>query len=194
MTGLLFVIATSPAMLEDEFNAWYDLEHIPGRLAIEGFLTAERFVSTSRPRRYLALYDLARAEVLHTPQYLGIAGANDTPWTRRIVARAHFLRMELAQTHPGEQATGRAARILVLRFTAPDRAAAAAIEAAARQAFPERPGWQLRLFEGAGADAGAVVVMAEGPTDPAALLGPETFGDAARHLDLMETFQPYGPR
>ena len=29
---------------EDEFNDWYDLEHIPQRLAIKGFINAERWI------------------------------------------------------------------------------------------------------------------------------------------------------
>ena len=30
------------AVAEDEFNAWYDTEHIPERLRIEGFINAVR--------------------------------------------------------------------------------------------------------------------------------------------------------
>ena len=47
-----------PAEFEEEFNAWYDTEHVPERLGIPGFESGLRYVSADRPRRYLALYDL----------------------------------------------------------------------------------------------------------------------------------------
>ena len=48
--GLLLVISDPPAAFEEEFNAWYDTDHIPERLAIPGFETGTRFVSTDRSR------------------------------------------------------------------------------------------------------------------------------------------------
>src|SRR4029077_5154520 len=37
-TGLLMVWADVPASKEDEFNRWYNEEHLPERMAIPGFL------------------------------------------------------------------------------------------------------------------------------------------------------------
>jgi len=37
--------------MEEEFNAWYDSEHLPERLAIPGFRSA-------REGKYLATYEL----------------------------------------------------------------------------------------------------------------------------------------
>ena len=62
--GFLLVLMDCPTYLEDEFNAWYDTEHIPERLAIPGFETGLRFVCLEGHPRYLAMYDLERPEVL----------------------------------------------------------------------------------------------------------------------------------
>ena len=42
-TGLLMVWADVPAEKEDEFNRWYDEEHLPERMAIPGFLGGARY-------------------------------------------------------------------------------------------------------------------------------------------------------
>ena len=58
--GFLLVTMQPPPAFEEEFNAWYDTEHLPERLAVPGFETALRFVCISGHPRYLAMYDLAR--------------------------------------------------------------------------------------------------------------------------------------
>ena len=50
--------------MEEEFNAWYDTEHLPERLAIPGFRSARRWV---RGGTYLATYELDSPEVLQSP-------------------------------------------------------------------------------------------------------------------------------
>ena len=35
---------------EDEFNDWYDLEHIPERERVPGFLKAQRWIGVESPR------------------------------------------------------------------------------------------------------------------------------------------------
>jgi hypothetical protein len=41
--GLLMVYCEVPAKHEEEFNAWYNEEHIPERLSIPGVLSAARY-------------------------------------------------------------------------------------------------------------------------------------------------------
>jgi hypothetical protein len=48
--GLLMVYVDVPAPLEDEFNRWYNEEHIPERLAIPGVLNAARYVAVRGDR------------------------------------------------------------------------------------------------------------------------------------------------
>ena len=42
---------------EEEFNAWYNTEHVPELLAIPGVLDAARYVATKGGPKYLAAYD-----------------------------------------------------------------------------------------------------------------------------------------
>jgi hypothetical protein len=86
MSGLLAVWMKVPAGLEEEFNAWYDDEHVPERMAVPGFLTARRYVAQGAPARYMANYDLTATNVLHTEPYTSIR-RKPTPWTRRIVGK-----------------------------------------------------------------------------------------------------------
>jgi hypothetical protein len=67
---------------EKEFNEWYDEEHLPERTRCPGFLSGRRFRAVEGSPRYLALYDLERTEVLHTPAYLKIF--DPSPRTQRI--------------------------------------------------------------------------------------------------------------
>src|SRR5438309_5627895 len=80
----------APAM-DEEFNAWYNDEHVPQRIALPGFLTARRYeVDAKRGdgavKQYMAHYDLPDLSVLHTEPYAGVS-ANPTPWTRRITTK-----------------------------------------------------------------------------------------------------------
>ena len=85
--GFLLVTMQPPPALEDEFNAWYDTEHIPERLAVPGIETALRFVCTDGHPRYLAMYDLANFEVMSSPDYLKVAFDKSSPWTKRVTSR-----------------------------------------------------------------------------------------------------------
>jgi hypothetical protein len=190
--GLLFVINDSPSAMEEELNAWYDTEHIPERLSIDGFLSASRHMSAARPRRYLALYDLTDVGVLQTPGYMAFVGANFTAWTKRILARTKVTRIEAVQTFPGDAVTASAPRHLVLRWTGVSKAAAAQIEDAAKQCFLDKAGvTQLRVFAGNGADAGSVLVIVGGTSDLEALADAGAFHLFAPHLQLIESYLAY---
>ena len=54
MSALLVVVVDVLPEHEDEFNRWYDEEHIPQKRATPGFRSARRFVSHDRPGRSLA--------------------------------------------------------------------------------------------------------------------------------------------
>ena len=41
---------------EDEFNDWYDTEHIPERLRIKGFINAVRWIGAENPKGELGFY------------------------------------------------------------------------------------------------------------------------------------------
>ncbi len=69
--GILIVMMEPPTAGEDEFNDWYDFEHILERAAVPGFESALRYICLSGWPRYMALYDLASIEVMDGP---GIPG------------------------------------------------------------------------------------------------------------------------
>ncbi|MGH8689613.1 MAG: hypothetical protein ACREUS_01155 [Burkholderiales bacterium] len=88
-----------PPAMEEEFNAWYDQEHLPERLAIPGFRSARRWVSG---RTYLATYELDSVEVLSSAQYLSFY-EKPTPWTRRCLGKlVVFKRWACEQVEPGD--------------------------------------------------------------------------------------------
>jgi hypothetical protein len=66
---LVVDIEVDPAR-EDEFNHWYDEEHIPEKRAAAGFYTARRFKHTTDPHRYLALYEVEDADTVTSPAYM----------------------------------------------------------------------------------------------------------------------------
>jgi len=70
MQGLLVAFMNPPADDEAGFNAWYDEEHVPNRLAVAGFLNGRRYrAAEGDGPRYLALYDLESLDVLHGEAY-----------------------------------------------------------------------------------------------------------------------------
>ena len=73
--GLLSVPGeVGPNLTEDEFNDWYDNEHVPHRIAIPSILTTSRWVAIDNKRpHHLALYDLESCEVLQEPPYSTLA-------------------------------------------------------------------------------------------------------------------------
>ena len=57
---LLFVYSSPGSVPLDEFNDWYDNEHVPARLALPGFGSVARFRATdSLPPEWLATYEVA---------------------------------------------------------------------------------------------------------------------------------------
>lgn len=70
MHGLLAAFMNPPADDEAGFNAWYDEEHVPNRLAVAGFLNGRRYTAAEDDGpRYLALYDLQTLDVLRGKAY-----------------------------------------------------------------------------------------------------------------------------
>jgi hypothetical protein len=190
--GFLLVLMQPPPAFEEEFNAWYDTEHIPERCALPGFETGLRFVCLDGAPKYLAIYDLARPEVLESPDYDRVAGDKSGPWTRRVTSRVRIYRSAGQQVYPGNAITGRCARVKLLRFRGVAASAQSAIIAGMRANFEELPETiQVRVFAyhaGKGVDfLGVVEARApiEGKRDLAA------FGGHADALDLVNTYAPY---
>ena len=65
--GILIAAMDFSAAPEDEFHDWYDLEHVPERLRVPGFLNAERWIGIDNPKISVATYDLDNVGVLQQP-------------------------------------------------------------------------------------------------------------------------------
>jgi heme-degrading monooxygenase HmoA len=70
---------------EDDFNAWYDQEHLAALAGVPGTLAARRYRSTEANRgthRYVALYHLESPDVTRSTAW---KAAVDTPWSARVL-------------------------------------------------------------------------------------------------------------
>jgi hypothetical protein len=192
--GFLLVLMHPPTVMEEEFNAWYDTEHIPDRLAIPGFESGQRFHSLDGGvPRYLAFYDLASASVMDSPEYLRVSFDQATPWTKRITARARVQRFTGEQIYPGEQPGHRPARLLLLRFRGLRVADADAVVAAMRGTFEARPEVrQVRVLEHAsGAERTDFLGLVEARVPLPGHFDPAPFTAMADALDLVGTYTPF---
>lgn len=96
--GLLLVAFDFSEEMADEFHDWYDLEHIPERQAVAGFRNCQRWLDATGARRAVATYDLDTVDVLQSPAYRAIAGANLSPWSKRITGKcSRLMRFEGVQ-------------------------------------------------------------------------------------------------
>jgi len=123
--GILVAMLNFSDVAEDEFNDWYDLEHVPERRRVPGFLGAERWLAQSEPKLSLAIYDLESIGVLESAAYRAVYD-NPTPWTKRVTGRCRMrLRYEGAQLRPGEASApaNAVACLLVAMNVAPEHEA-----------------------------------------------------------------------
>lgn len=103
--GLLVAGFNYSNAAEDDFNAWYDTEHVPERLRTPGFINAQRWLGADDPKISIATYDLENLDVLQSPAYRAIGGANLSPWSKHTTAKCQRIcRFEAEQTLPGRQA------------------------------------------------------------------------------------------
>jgi len=82
--GLLLVMADIDPANEEDFNRWYEEEHLDERMRIPGFLNARRFTAIEGSPKYLALYDLESPEVLQSAPYRQVVGVGKSAWTKRM--------------------------------------------------------------------------------------------------------------
>lgn len=85
---------------EEEFNAWYNSQHLPDLLALPGFLDGARYVATTGGPKYLAVYELESVDAIETPEF---KDRPIPPWDRRMSPRVigkNFTRVLGAQIYP----------------------------------------------------------------------------------------------
>ena len=190
--ALLMVFADPPAMLEEEFNAWYDTEHLPERAIIPGFNTARRFVSLGDGPAYMALYDLDTMAVLDTPAYQAVYGVNFSPWTKRVTSRVNPVRLAGDQIYPGQAITGVCARLVLVRLRD-------VTDADMKEVIQSLEGFvnrneacsQLRVYSCDQGQRKDGLVLAEFKGPDTTSLTHQNFGQIASKIDLFAAYRPY---
>ena len=89
--GILAIFNDCRAGREDEFNAWFQGEHLEERLAVPGFLFGRRHQAISGSAGYFNFYLVESPDVLTSKPYLERLD-NPTPMTKRIMSEV-FLNM-----------------------------------------------------------------------------------------------------
>ena len=80
--SIFLVVQTDVAPeMEEEFNRWYDEEHIPRLLQVPGVRMAKRGRNTGIGPKYIAIYEHEHSEIQHSSAY---KLAVETPWTQKI--------------------------------------------------------------------------------------------------------------
>lgn len=113
--GILLNSRNHARVPRDEYDDWYETEHLPERSGVTGFLSAERWVNIADANVSVSVYDLDSVAVLASAGYLAIGYENVSPWTRRIAKLSErVLRFEGEQTLPGDAVSpARAGGLLV---------------------------------------------------------------------------------
>ena len=65
--GMLITSMDVDAADDQEFNVWYDREHLAERVAIDGFLEARRWIAVEASPKYFCTYSTAAFEDLSSP-------------------------------------------------------------------------------------------------------------------------------
>lgn len=85
--GMLVTLMDVDPEREQDFNLWYDKEHLVDRVILPEFLESRRYIAVNGSPRYLNFYTTERFETLTGEVYLR-ARKNHTPWGQRHVP--HF--------------------------------------------------------------------------------------------------------
>lgn len=80
-TGLLMVWADVPADMEDEFNRWYNEEHLAELLSVPGVLNAARYEAVRSGPKHLACYELESPDVVQSEAF---TSRPRTEWGSRV--------------------------------------------------------------------------------------------------------------
>ncbi len=81
--GLYLVFTDIAAEVEEEFNRWYNEEHLPELMTIPGLLNAARYQAVQGGPKYLACYELAEPEVWSSEAWQSHT-KSPTEWSQRM--------------------------------------------------------------------------------------------------------------
>jgi hypothetical protein len=174
--GILLVLMQPPTVMEEEFTAWYDTEHIPERAKVPGFKTALRYVALSG----------------YSPEYAAVSGANFSPWTKRVTSRVQIYRIVAEQIFPGDALTRRSSRIVLIRLRAVQNASDESVVNAVRKTFePCDENVDLRIFKTTGSQPSDFFCLAGMTPPPANDLDLQSLGELAPNVDMVNVYIPH---
>jgi uncharacterized protein DUF4286 len=87
---------------DEEFNAWYDTQHLPQLLGFPGVLAAARYVAVKGGPKYLAVYELENLDAVLGPAW---QNREVPPWDKRMSPRVvgkNFTRILGEQIFPSK--------------------------------------------------------------------------------------------
>lgn len=94
-TPWLYIVHTDlPDHIVDEYNEWYDKEHLPRLVTVPGVIRARRYTATSGNPRYLTAYELTDPGAFESPEGLL---ARKTPWTAKMRSLFHNTRRRMCR-------------------------------------------------------------------------------------------------
>lgn len=141
--GMLVTFTEVAGEHEEEFNEWYNREHVDERVFMPGFRRARRYLAADAKAKvkYFATYETETVRDLCAPDYMKLLG-DQSPWSKKVMALfTHFDRLTVEctvdLTHGFTGAAGLA------RFFPADDQKAALRTALADRVLPEavkRPG------------------------------------------------------
>jgi hypothetical protein len=94
-TPWLYIVHTDiPDHIVDEYNEWYDKEHLPRLVTVPGVIRARRYTAVSGNPRYLTAYELTDRDAFESPEGLQ---ARKTPWTAKMRSLFHNTRRRMCK-------------------------------------------------------------------------------------------------
>lgn len=84
--GMLMTFTETGPAGEEDFNEWYNREHIDERVWLPGFHRARRYVDCAGDARikYFATYETDKVEDLADPDYMKLL-ADQSDWSKRVM-------------------------------------------------------------------------------------------------------------
>src|ERR1700752_3755556 len=79
--GIFMVYVDIDAQHVQEFNEWYNKEHLPELLSVPGILSAARYEAVKGGPQYLACYERESGAVMQTPAF---TNRPRTPWGQKV--------------------------------------------------------------------------------------------------------------
>jgi hypothetical protein len=195
--GLLLAMMEPPAGFEEEFQDWYDTEHVPDRMSLPEFETGGRYVCRSGFPKYVALYDLiSLAAACANPQYSKATGQGVSSWNHRLRTKVlGRYRFTGDQIFPGQAKMGDGGpviRLMVLRFRHAQQSDEKQMLEGLRENFDGRSGLsQFRLFRGVETPGDYIATVEFQTNADNVEVNPAPFKSAIKHLDLINVYTPY---